>query len=300
VVITAGWIKLHRDIVNKPIYSLPPLYARVFERLILEANRECTRIPYGKSETKLIRRGEKLTSIGQIAGWVGWYERGIFKVPNKKTISKILDWLVKYELIEIYNKGNARETHYNVLNYCIYQARDNEESNAQVTPEKRPLDTNKNIKNLKKEKNLRNTEYISSSKVFADDADETLLASELKDYILQNNPSARVPDNLNTWAKTFDLMIRVDKRTVEDIRSVMQYSQTNSFWIPNILSAAKLREKYDTLKMQKDRIPQKSGQPNKVVDAQKFGQREYTDSDLDSLFVDLEASSDTRTPPYTA
>lgn len=147
----AGWIKLHREIKNKSIYQQPPLYLRVFERLIIEANSRCARIPYGK-ETKLVKRGERLTSIGQIAEWIGWYERGIFKIPNKKTISDILDWLIKNELIEIFNKGNARETHYNIVNYCIYQSRDDDESNAKVTPDKRPLDTNKKYKELKEVK----------------------------------------------------------------------------------------------------------------------------------------------------
>jgi len=65
---------------------------RVFERLIIEANNRCKKIPYGKG-TKLIKRGERLTSIRQIAEWVAWYERGILRIPNPKTISEILDWL---------------------------------------------------------------------------------------------------------------------------------------------------------------------------------------------------------------
>lgn len=147
--------------MNKDIYVQPPLYLKVFERLVIEANRSCKRIPYNK-HTKLIRRGEKLTSIRQIAEWVGWYERGIFKIPNPKTITNILDWLIKKEMIEIYNKGNSQETHYNIVNYCVYQAKDDSESNAQVTVNGevsiQRADTNKNVKNVKKLKN-KDIEY---------------------------------------------------------------------------------------------------------------------------------------------
>lgn len=144
-----GYIKLHRIIVTKDIYLKPPLYLRVFERLIIEASHRCKRIDYGKG-TKLIKRGERLTSIRQIAEWVGWYERGIFKVPNPKTISEILNWLIEKEMIEIYNKGNSQETHYKIVNYEKYQAKDDNESNSQVTVNgavrKQQTDTNKNDK----------------------------------------------------------------------------------------------------------------------------------------------------------
>jgi hypothetical protein len=65
--------------------------------------------------------------------------------------------------------------------------------------------------------------------------------------ILGNNPNFKKPD-LQSWAKHFDLMIRLDKgRTVENIREVMAWSQEDSFWQGNILSSKKLRDKFDQL-----------------------------------------------------
>lgn len=155
-----GYVKIHRDIVTKDIYLQDPLYARVFERLIMEANHACKRIPY-KGGTKLIKRGERLTSIRQIAEWVGWYQRGIFKSPNPKTISKILDWMIEKGLIEIINRGNSQETHYNIVNYCIYQSADDYESNSKVTVRgavsKQSVDTNNNVNNVNNEKNDKKT-----------------------------------------------------------------------------------------------------------------------------------------------
>ena len=105
---------------------------------------------------------------------------------------------------------------------------------------------------------------ISSSRTnkFADDAIEISLASELFNLILGNNPEAKKP-NLQTWAKPFDLMIRVDKRGVEDIQTVMNWSQRDSFWQGNILSPSKLRDKYDQLTMRMKSVKQSDNQPNR-------------------------------------
>jgi hypothetical protein len=95
--------------------------------------------------------------------------------------------------------------------------------------------------------------YTSSKKKFADDSDEMRLTGELIERIQNNNPTAKVPTTQaakQSWAKVFDLMMRVDKRPIEDIRAVIAYSQLDKFWSSNILSARKLREKYDTLWMQ--------------------------------------------------
>jgi len=142
---TNGHVKLHRAITISPIYTKPPLYLRVFERLILEANWRCKRIPFGKG-TLLIKRGECLTSIRQIADWVAWYERGVLRTPNPKTIHEILDWLIGENMIEMVDRSNSQVTHYNVVNYCEYQSQEAIE----VTEGKQSLDTNNNINKEKK------------------------------------------------------------------------------------------------------------------------------------------------------
>ncbi len=124
----SGWIKLHRRITESDIYSMPPLYLRVFERLLIEANHCDCEIPFkypGEKITtkKLVRRGERHTSIRQICEWVGWFEWGVFRVPSPKTIKVILDWLEGNGMIKIYpRKSNREGTHYKVLNYSTYQA----------------------------------------------------------------------------------------------------------------------------------------------------------------------------------
>lgn len=87
-------------------------------------------------------------------------------------------------------------------------------------------------------------------KRYEPDSNEIMLAEELKAKILENNPNAAVPANLQEWAKHFDLMIRKDNRTLDQIRAIIGYSQDDPFWQTNILSAKTLRAKYDTLSMQ--------------------------------------------------
>lgn len=158
----SGWIKLHRSIIDSDIYQMPPLYLRVFERLILEANHQDNEIPYKERGSKLvgkklIKRGERLTSVRDICKWVSWYERGKLKEPNPKTVQDILDWLEENDMIFIYGeKGNRKETHYKIVNYSIYQTREDEEvtedkqpSNSKITEKKQSLETNKNDKECK-------------------------------------------------------------------------------------------------------------------------------------------------------
>lgn len=73
------------------------------------------------------------------------------------------------------------------------------------------------------------------------------LAKLLKNLILTNNAKAKTPQDLTKWALDIDKMIRIDKRTPEEIKAIIKFSQGDSFWCANILSAGKLREKFDQL-----------------------------------------------------
>lgn len=139
-----GWIKDYRKELGSDIWMMPPLYHRVWQYLKYDVNHEAKTIPtkYGKLKLK---KGQTATSYQKIAKDVAWYEWGIEKVPNKKTIKSILDWLENSEMIK--RESNAKGTVITVCNYCDYQGVGNGESNAKETQKKRSLDTNKNGKN---------------------------------------------------------------------------------------------------------------------------------------------------------
>ena len=51
-----------------------------------------------------------------------------------------------------------------------------------------------------------------------------------------------------TWWKAMDRLLRIDGYTPAQVRQVIDWSQQDEFWQGNILSAPKLREKFDQLK----------------------------------------------------
>lgn len=105
---------------------------------------------------------------------------------------------------------------------------------------------------------------------FLSDSTEYRLANYLLNFILKRNPNHKKPD-IQKWAKNIELMIRIDKRKSDDIKSVIEWCQKDIIedgkwkgWANNILSPAKLREKYDILyiKMQEAKI---ETQPSKKI-----------------------------------
>jgi uncharacterized protein YdaU (DUF1376 family) len=80
------------------------------------------------------------------------------------------------------------------------------------------------------------------------------LAERLRDRILKNNPNAKITKHqLAAWGTVARLMIERDRRDPREIAGIIEWCQHDSFWLTNILSMGKLREKYDelTLKMQR-------------------------------------------------
>ncbi len=74
------------------------------------------------------------------------------------------------------------------------------------------------------------------------------LAALLKSEILLNKPDYRITQaNLRAWARTADLMIRVDKRSESQIAELIYWVQRDEFWMTNVLSMDKLRDKFDQL-----------------------------------------------------
>ena len=122
-------------------------------------------------------------------------------------------------------------------------------SDPQRVAEKRPF-TNKSDtlsqptpklgkKHLKKHKETEELKKPSS--------EATGLSQFLRTLILRNNPKAKTPADLNKWAIDIDKMINIDHRTPEEIKLIIEFSQNDSFWCANILSAGKLRDKFDQL-----------------------------------------------------
>lgn len=85
-------------------------------------------------------------------------------------------------------------------------------------------------------------------KTFCPNSAEIGLVDYFISLILQNRPEFKEP-NKQVWARSIDLMLRVDKRTPEEMRKIMKWCQQDEFWMNNVLSTEKLRKQYDQLAM---------------------------------------------------
>jgi hypothetical protein len=98
--------------------------------------------------------------------------------------------------------------------------------------------------------NINNNKTNKASSQVGPSAEALSLADQLRNAVRIRDPRSRAArtENLSTWARDIELLIRIDQRTPEEIRRVIDWcQQPNGFWGPNILSGRKLREKFDTL-----------------------------------------------------
>lgn len=116
-----------------------------------------------------------------------------------------------------------------------------------------PLDKNVQDNNkINNKYNIYTTESFKKTeeKVFEENSDPYLLAKFLERNILEHTfEFPKSEEQLQTWAKDIDLMIRKDGIDPDDIAEVIDWSHKDPFWFCQILSGKKLREKYCQLRM---------------------------------------------------
>jgi hypothetical protein len=96
------------------------------------------------------------------------------------------------------------------------------------------------------------------------------LANLLADLI-EGNGSKR-PSVTSAWVTAIDRMLRLDGRTPEQVENCIRWCQADEFWRANILSAPKLRQQYDRLRLAalQRRNGTARGQPTGVDAARVF------------------------------
>jgi len=77
--------------------------------------------------------------------------------------------------------------------------------------------------------------------------DDMRMVDLLIELIQQNNPEWKMKGSRETWAEHIEKLHRIDERTYEQIEAMIRWIQQDSFWSQNILSTAKLREKFNDL-----------------------------------------------------
>ena len=76
--------------------------------------------------------------------------------------------------------------------------------------------------------------------------------------LVEANGSKR-PTVTAKWHDAARLMIDRDNREPEQVAQVIRWAQASTFWQANVMSMPKLREKFDTLRLQADRDSERPG-----------------------------------------
>ncbi|OAH53868.1 hypothetical protein AWH48_11400 [Domibacillus aminovorans] len=142
----SGYIKDYRKELDSAIWMMPPLYHRIWQYLKYKVNHQENKIPMRDGSFLIIKSGQHLTSVRDIAKNIGWYEGVKWQEPNPKTVTTILKWLETQSMIKIdRGKGNRQYTLITLLNWDSYQQK-SFEGNSRETDGEHLVDINKNEK----------------------------------------------------------------------------------------------------------------------------------------------------------
>lgn len=235
-----GWIKLHRKIQSHWLYQENRKFSKyeAWLDLLMMVNHEKQKAVLG-NEIIEIKRGQRITSIRQLCEKWGW--------SNTK-VTQFLNLLQSDGMIVV--KSDSKKTVITITNYDDYQSRDDGKAiqNRQHNDvNQMQMHTNKNVKEFKNDEKVKDSS-CHKKKTYDEKSLPYQLALRLLNNIRKNNPGFKEP-NLQKWSDEFRLMIERDNRFSEEMITVIDWCQQDSFWKTNILSPQKLRNQYDQLIM---------------------------------------------------
>lgn len=255
-----GWISLHRRIRDHWIWQEKPFDKRsAWIDLLMMANHQENKILIGTNLVD-VARGSFITSEVKLSERWGW---------SRKKVRMFLEVLEKDKMLV--KKSTTKYTSVTIENYEEYQNQGTtkeQEKNSTGTSKEHQKNTNNNDNNENNDNNISSCEDEGELK-FQFESIEYRLADYLRKHILKNNPTAKVPSDkeMDKWSQHIDYMIRLDKRSADDIKAVIEFSQKDDFWMTNILSTAKLRKQFDQLHIksqQKSKQTQLVNQQSKI------------------------------------
>jgi len=95
--------------------------------------------------------------------------------------------------------------------------------------------------------------YITVNEPYIENNSEASRLCRLLAGLIFDNGSPH-PKITPKWLADMDRLMRLDGRSVEQVEACIRWCQSNSFWRANIHSPHKLREKYDTMRLQASRV----------------------------------------------
>lgn len=237
-----GFFKSWRKEFESRIWTMPPLYHRVWHWIIGNAQHHIYEANTPTPFVIYILPGQKLTSVRQIAEGVKWQEWGKDVVPNSKTISTILEWLKQQGMIVV--ESNAKGTLISVVNWHIYNAEPEKKVTGGGQRFLHGSDTNKKEKKEKKEKNKPS--YVGSDGVvyghaaFFERLWKTYPVKDGKDPALRsyNATVKTAEDMVNIRNALFNYLEAVEKKDKQFIKNGSTWFNNWQDWIPEDADAA--------------------------------------------------------------
>lgn len=239
-----GWIKSFRRSVGSLPWSSGDLF-KLWHLCLYKASFDDRHITFNGMVVPL-NRGQFVT------GRTAMRDQMNDGVKPAQQVNSSFVWrgLKKFEKAGMLNiSSNPKYSVITIVNWDKYQESE-QLPNSYRTATEQQTDTNKNYKNEKKEK--KEDSQHSRKREYADDSPEMIEAVYLWEKIKGNNPEHRKP-NLQSWADDIRKMNQLDHRPFEKIHKMIDWCQLDTFWQTNILSASKLRSKYDTMAAQANR-----------------------------------------------
>jgi hypothetical protein len=268
-----GWIRVYRSLKNHWLWTKgkPLTRLEAWLLILIEANHEDEKCLINGNLIEC-KRGQKLYSLET------WSKKFFWSVQSVRTFFKILE---KDNMI--ITEGLQKTTRLTICNYAIYN--DNQQatnkqptSNQQAT--NKQLTTIKELKNDNNDKELKNYKNTLLSEIDSDKYknlkhDHIEIAKAFQKLFIKNQndsgiKNSKIENAKGTWVDDIRLLLEVDQKTTEDCKTVFKFLKEDEFWKPNILSAKKLREKFDILLM-KSKSNTKNGNRNSTTE--KLSQR---------------------------
>ena len=135
-----GWVKIHRQLLNNPIFEKPK-YLAVWMYLLLASNHQDKDIIWTNKKVT-IKSGSFIGSISKIAKQFNM---------STGTVSNILKYMVSEKMIE--KQSNMSFTLFSICKWSVYQGDIEKQSENELKPNRKRIETNKNVK---KDKNVKN------------------------------------------------------------------------------------------------------------------------------------------------
>lgn len=198
----------------------------------IDPTSDTLRLYSGLSSSGIVKARSKLKQLG----FIDFKSRG----HRKSTVYKIFD----PENNEINNESVDKSNNISVDNSSDNGVDNSSDNSVALNRYRNRTRTRNNTSGKSR------TSHKKAVRKFAEDSTEMKLAMYLYSKIKENNPEHRqlTDAQKQSWADHIRLMIERDNRTAEQIKNMIDWCQNDEFWKQNILSTAKLRKQYDTMR----------------------------------------------------